>query len=68
MSERILMPYVDVRRKIRDVDLLLFRRRNRISRLIAVAGRSQYVHAAMWMALTSTMRVRLSRLPGGRRF
>ena len=34
-------------RQIRDADLLLFRRRNRLARLIAVAGRSQYVHAAM---------------------
>ena len=47
MNEPILIPYSDVRHKIRDADLLLFRRRNRIARLIAVAGRSQYVHAAM---------------------
>jgi hypothetical protein len=39
--------YADVRDAIRDADLLLFRRRNRIGRLIAVAGRSQYVHAAI---------------------
>jgi hypothetical protein len=36
-----------VRGEIRDADLLLFRRRDRLTRLIAVAGRSQYVHAAM---------------------
>ena len=39
--------YADVRGEIRDADLLLFRRRNWYTRLIAVAGRSQYVHAAM---------------------
>ena len=47
MNEPIHMNYADVRDGIRDADLLLFRRRNRIARLIAVAGRSQYVHAAM---------------------
>jgi hypothetical protein len=39
--------YADVRDAIRDADLLLFRRRNGIARLFAVAGRSPYVHAAM---------------------
>ena len=47
MNEPIPIRYSDVRHKIRDADLLLFRRRNRIARLIAVAGRSEYVHAAM---------------------
>ena len=47
MNEPIHMDYADVRDAIRDADLLLFRRRNRLTRLIAVAGRSQYVHAAM---------------------
>jgi len=39
--------YGDVRSEIRDADLLLFRRRNWYTRAIAVAGRSEYVHAAM---------------------
>ena len=39
--------YIDVRGEIRDADLLLFRRRNWYTRMIAVAGRSQYVHAAL---------------------
>ena len=39
--------YADVRGEIRDADLLLFRRRNWYTRLISVAGRSPYVHAAM---------------------
>lgn len=47
MSRRTLIPYDEARRRIRDADLLLFRRRNRLLRLIAVAGRSEYVHAAM---------------------
>lgn len=47
MSNQTLVPYSDVRCEIRNADLLLFRRRNRVTRLIAVAGRSQYVHAAM---------------------
>jgi hypothetical protein len=47
MVEPILMRYSVARRKIYDADLLLFRRRNWYTRLIAVAGRSQYVHAAM---------------------
>jgi hypothetical protein len=42
-----LRRYEDARREIRDADLLLFRRRSWWTRLIAVAGRSQYVHAAM---------------------
>ena len=47
MSERILVDYSEARDTIRDADLLLFRRRNCIARLIEVAGRSPYVHAAM---------------------
>jgi len=40
-------PYNLVRAKIRDGDLLLFRSRDWYTRLIAVAGRNDYVHAAM---------------------
>lgn len=47
MNKPIPKNYIDARRDIRDADLLLFRRRNRLTRLIAVAGRSEYVHAAM---------------------
>jgi hypothetical protein len=47
MNETTHVRYCEARREIRDADLLLFRRRSRITRLIAVAGRSEYVHAAM---------------------
>ena len=47
MSESIHRDYSYARQTIRNADLLLFRRRNRIGRLIVVAGRSEYVHAAM---------------------
>jgi hypothetical protein len=47
MNEPIHTHYADARDTIRDADLLLFRRRDRLTRLIAVAGRSQYVHAAI---------------------
>ncbi len=47
MNEPIHIRYADARETIRDADLLLFRRRDRLARLIAVAGRSQYVHAAI---------------------
>jgi hypothetical protein len=47
MNDPILTKYADVRRDICNADLLLFRRRNRVTQLIAVAGRSEYVHAAM---------------------
>lgn len=47
MTELVRMDYAAARREICDGDLLLFRRRDRIARLIAVAGRSEYVHAAM---------------------
>jgi hypothetical protein len=47
MKESIPIEYCEMRHKIRDADLLLFRRRDRLARLISVAGRSQYVHAAM---------------------
>jgi len=41
------VPYAAARRAIRDGDLLLYRPRCWYTRLIAVAGRSEYVHAAM---------------------
>jgi hypothetical protein len=47
MNERTLVNYADVRDTILDADLLLFRRRQWYMRLIAVAGRSEYVHAGM---------------------
>ncbi len=47
MSELILASYPEARRQIRNADLLLFRRRDWLARWIAVAGRSEYVHAAM---------------------
>jgi hypothetical protein len=47
MNEPSYLNYCEARRQIRNADLLLFRRRNCLSRLIAVAGRSEYVHAAM---------------------
>ncbi len=46
--ETVLIPYSVARRRIRDGDLLLFRRRRGlVGKLIAVAGRSEYCHAAM---------------------
>ena len=46
--DTILVPYSASRKNIRDGDLLLFRRkRGLFSRLVAVAGRSEYCHAAM---------------------
>jgi len=43
-----VVPYNAARGKIRDGDVLLFRRRRGfLSKLIAVAGRSEYCHAAM---------------------
>jgi hypothetical protein len=47
MNDRIRLPYPDVRRKIRDADLLLFRPKDWYTRMFAVAGRTEYVHAAM---------------------
>ncbi|MCE5268300.1 MAG: hypothetical protein LLG00_10490 [Planctomycetaceae bacterium] len=49
MSEqpRNIVSYSLARHEIRDGDLLLFRPRDWYTRLIAVAGRSEYVHAAM---------------------
>jgi hypothetical protein len=47
MDTTVTTRYADARREIHNADLLLFRRRSRLTRLIAVAGRSQYVHAAM---------------------
>lgn len=43
----VLVPYSLARAKIRDGDLLLFRSRDWYTQLIAVAGRTEYVHAAM---------------------
>jgi hypothetical protein len=47
MNEPVCVSYGQARQQIRNADLLLFRRRNWWTRLIAVAGRSEYVHAAM---------------------
>ena len=47
MQEVVPIQYCEVRHEIADADVLLFRRRDSITRLISVAGRSQYVHAAM---------------------
>jgi len=43
---RCLVPYNEACAEIRDGDLLLFRGRGLVSRLIGVAGRSEYTHAA----------------------
>jgi hypothetical protein len=46
--DAILVPYNTAREKIRDGDVLLFRRRRGLmGKLIATAGRSAYSHAAM---------------------
>ena len=47
MNEPIHTHYADARDAIRDADLLLFADGIASTRLIAVAGRSQYVHAAI---------------------
>lgn len=48
VMETILLPYSQARRKIRDGDLLLFRRKGGVfQKLISTAGRSDYCHAAM---------------------
>ncbi|MEN6405523.1 MAG: hypothetical protein ABFC77_03530 [Thermoguttaceae bacterium] len=47
MNHKTLVSYAESRPRIRNADLLLFRPRNRMARAIAVAGRSEYVHAAM---------------------
>ncbi len=47
MKEPLFVPYCDARRQIRGGDLLLFRPRGFVWRAIAVAGRSEYTHAAM---------------------
>ena len=47
MTPKTLLSYAESRPRIRNADLLLFRPRNRMARAIAVAGRSEYVHAAM---------------------
>jgi hypothetical protein len=46
-EDRVTARYADVRDEIRDGDVLLFRPRGLVWRLIAVAGRSQYTHASM---------------------
>lgn len=46
--DTVLVPYSAARKKIRSGDLLLFRRRHGlVGKLISVAGRSEYCHAAM---------------------
>jgi hypothetical protein len=46
--DAVLVPYNLARAKIRDGDLLLFRRNvGLVGKLITVAGRSEYCHAAM---------------------
>lgn len=47
MKETNSVSYHDVRRRIHGGDLLLFRPRGILTRAIAVAGRSEYTHAAM---------------------
>ena len=44
---RITIPYTDARKRIQDGDVLLFHRRQWYMRAVGVAGRSEYVHAAM---------------------
>jgi len=52
MNEPIWTTYAAARSEIRTADLLLFRRRRWWTKPIAVAGRSEYTHAAMagWWA------------------
>jgi hypothetical protein len=47
MNQLLPIQYLDLRKKIRDGDVLLFRSTSWWTRMIAVAGRSEYVHAAM---------------------
>ena len=47
MTQQNIQPYSEVRSQIRDGDLLLFRGRGFVSRVIGVAGRSSYTHAGM---------------------
>ncbi|MBN1395698.1 MAG: hypothetical protein JW959_11800 [Pirellulales bacterium] len=47
MNELTPVPYVEARKKIRGGDLLLFRTRGWPWRMVGVAGRSEYSHAAM---------------------
>lgn len=48
IMDAVLVAYNTVRGKIRDADVLLFRRRRGfMGKLIATAGRSEYSHAAM---------------------
>lgn len=64
---RCLVPLNEASEEIRDGDLLLFRGRGFLSRLIGVAGRSEYTHAARvvwWGADAFCCEVR--ELKGGR--
>ena len=64
---RCLVSLADAASAIRDGDLLLFRGRGVVSRLISVAGRSEYTHAARaawWGASLFCLEVR--ELKGGR--
>jgi len=47
MTQQNIKPYSEVRGLIRDGDLLLFRGRGFVSRVIGVAGRSSYSHAGV---------------------
>lgn len=66
-SHRILVQLAEYEQSIRDGDLLLFRGQGLVSRLIRVAGRSEYTHAARaiwWDNLLFCCEVR--ELKGGR--
>jgi hypothetical protein len=47
MPKKNLVRYSEARREIGDADVLLFRARGLLWRAVAVAGRSEYTHAAM---------------------
>ncbi len=47
MTDKIILNYAAARCEIKTADLLLFRPRGLLWQAIAVAGRSQYTHAAM---------------------
>jgi len=59
--------YADARCKIRDGDLLLFRPRGWIWRVVGVAGRSCYTHAAMagWWKVGPTRRLMCVEMTAG---
>jgi hypothetical protein len=46
-TPRVTKKYAEARNEIGNADLLLFRQRDWYTRAIAVAGRSEYVHAGM---------------------